>query len=126
MYARLGFSVAAHVDPEILIVDEVLAVGDYLFQRKCVKKMNEILKNGTTVIFVSHNMEAVLSLCDRAILLVNGQIAREGGPTEVIAEYCKTGGIWVPPLSERKKALIKEVTFEGVDTSARFWLPEHT
>jgi lipopolysaccharide transport system ATP-binding protein len=114
MYARLGFAIAAHVEPEILLVDEVLSVGDFTFQARCIQKMNEILKNGTTVIFVSHNMESVLSLCDRAILLVNGQITREGGPTEVIAEYCRAGGVWVPKLSDRKKAAIKSVTFEGV------------
>jgi len=114
MHARLGFSIAAHVDPEILLVDEVLSVGDFTFQGKCILKMNEILKNGTTVIFVSHNMESVLSLCERAILLVKGRIAREGAPSEVIAEYCKAGGIWTPTLSDRKKAVIKEVILEGV------------
>jgi len=108
MYARLGFSIAAHVEPEILLVDEVLSVGDFTFQGRCIQKMQEILKNGTTVIFVSHNMESVLSLCDRAILLVNGQVTKEGEPGEVIAEYCRVGGIWVPPLSDRKKAVIKE------------------
>lgn len=119
MYARLGFAIAAHVEPEILLVDEVLSVGDYMFQGRCIQKMNEILKNGTTVIFVSHNMESVLSLCGRAILLVNGEVAREGSPTEVIAEYCKTGGAWVPKMVDRKKAFIKEVTFEGVETNGK-------
>jgi lipopolysaccharide transport system ATP-binding protein len=116
MYARLGFAIAAHVEPEILLVDEVLSVGDYTFQGRCIQKMNEILKNGTTVIFVSHNMESVLSLCDRAILLVNGEISKEGEPTEVIAEYCRTGGVWIPKLSDRKKAVVKAVTFEGVES----------
>ena len=116
MYARLGFSIAAHVEPEILLVDEVLSVGDFAFQGQCIRKMNEILKNGTTVIFVSHNMEAVLSLCDRAILLVNGKVMLEGKPTEVIAEYCKTGGAWIPTFCDRKKAFIRGVTFEGVDS----------
>lgn len=116
MYARLGFAIAAHVEPEILLVDEVLSVGDYTFQGRCIQKMNEILKNGTTVIFVSHNMESVLSLCSRAILLVNGQVMREGEPTEVIAEYCRAGGAWVPKFSDRKKAVVREVTFAGVDS----------
>ena len=123
MYARLGFSIAAHVEPEILLVDEVLSVGDFTFQGRCIQKMQEILKNGTTVIFVSHNMESVLSLCDRAILLVNGQVTKEGEPGEVIAEYCRVGGIWVPPLSDRKKAVIKEVTFEGVDSFGKALSP---
>ena len=111
MYARLGFAIAAHVEPEILLVDEVLSVGDFTFQARCIQKMNEILKNGTTVIFVSHNMESVLSLCDRAILLLDGKVSKEGEPAEVVAEYCKVGGVWVPPLSDRKKAVIKEVDF---------------
>jgi lipopolysaccharide transport system ATP-binding protein len=119
MYARLGFAIAAHVEPEILLVDEVLSVGDYTFQGRCIQKMNEILKNGTTVIFVSHNMESVLSLCGRAILLVNGEVAREGSPTEVIAEYCKTGGAWVPKMADQKKAFIKGVTFEGIETNGK-------
>lgn len=116
MYARLGFAIAAHVEPEILLVDEVLSVGDYTFQGRCIQKMNEILKNGTTVIFVSHNMESVLSLCNRAILLVNGQVMREGEPAEVIAEYCRVGGTWIPKFSDRKKAVVREVTFEGVES----------
>jgi len=123
MYARLGFAIAAHVEPEILLVDEVLSVGDYTFQGQCIQKMNEILKNGTTVIFVSHNMESVLSLCDRAILLVNGQVTREGEPTEVIAEYCRAGGVWVPKLSERKKAVVRKVTFEGVNSFGKALSP---
>jgi ABC-type polysaccharide/polyol phosphate transport system ATPase subunit len=116
MYARLGFSIAAHVEPEILLVDEVLSVGDFTFQGRCIQKMNEILKNGTTVIFVSHNMEAVLSLCGRAILLLNGKVACEGKPAEVIAEYCRAGGAWVPNLSGRKKAAVTAVSFEGADS----------
>jgi lipopolysaccharide transport system ATP-binding protein len=123
MYARLGFAIAAHVEPEILLVDEVLSVGDYTFQGQCIQKMNEILKSGTTVIFVSHNMESVLSLCGRAILLVNGQIAREGEPTEVIAEYCRAGGVWVPKLSDRKKAVVRGVTFEGVNSFGKALSP---
>jgi len=123
MYARLGFAIAAHVEPEILLVDEVLSVGDYMFQARCIQKMNEVLKNGTTVIFVSHNMESVLSLCGRAILLVNGEVAREGSPTEVIAEYCKTGGAWVPKMADRKKACIKGVTFEGVEPDGKAVAP---
>jgi lipopolysaccharide transport system ATP-binding protein len=123
MYARLGFSIAAHVEPEILLVDEVLSVGDYTFQGRCIQKINDILKNGTTVIFVSHNMESVLSLCDRAILLVNGKISCEGEPTEVIAEYCRTGGVWTPKFSDPKKAFVRDVAFEGVDSFAKALSP---
>jgi len=123
MYARLGFAIAAHVDPEILLVDEVLSVGDYTFQGKCIQKMHEILKNGTTVIFVSHNMEAVLSLCDRAILLLGGRVAIEGAPSEVIAEYYKVGGSWTPRLSDRKKASIRKISFKGVDSFSKALRP---
>jgi homopolymeric O-antigen transport system ATP-binding protein len=123
MYARLGFSIAAHVEPDILLVDEVLSVGDYTFQGRCIQKMNDILKNGTTVIFVSHNMESVLSLCGRAVLLVNGKIARAGEPTEVIAEYCRTAGPWIPKFSDRKKAAVREIAFEGVDSFAKALAP---
>ena len=72
MNARLGFSIAAHLEPEILIIDEVLSVGDYTFQGKCIRWMQDLLKSGTTVIFVSHNMDAVLSLCNSAILMDHG------------------------------------------------------
>ena len=119
MYARLGFSIAVHVEPEILLVDEILSVGDYSFQGKCIIKMNEILKGGTTVIFISHNMESVLSLCNRAVLLSEGRIVITGDPAEVIAEYHKAGGSWSPKLSEEKKALIKDVSFEGVDSFSK-------
>lgn len=87
MYARLGFSVAAHVDPEILIVDEVLSVGDYSFQNKCMERMKEIVKNGAAVIFVSHNLNAVATLCTRALLLDHGRVTAEGSPNELIQTY---------------------------------------
>ncbi len=88
MYVRLAFAVAAHLDPEILIVDEVLAVGDAEFQRKCLGKMKEVSnKEGKTILFVSHNMQAVRNLCQRAILLENGEMVDEGQPEHVIATY---------------------------------------
>ncbi|HEY7896995.1 MAG TPA: polysaccharide ABC transporter ATP-binding protein [Gemmatimonadaceae bacterium] len=96
MNARLGFAIAAHLDPEILIVDEVLSVGDYTFQGKCVKWMQDTLKNGTTVIFVSHNMDAVLSLCDTAVLLNHGEVRAHGKTSDVIAEYYRSGGGYFP------------------------------
>jgi ABC-type polysaccharide/polyol phosphate transport system ATPase subunit len=92
MYARLGFSVAAHVDPEILIVDEVLSVGDYLFQTKCMDRMKEIVKGGAAVIFVSHNLNAVATLCTRAVLLDQGRITNEGAPQDVIRAYLSQAG----------------------------------
>ncbi|MDD2522753.1 MAG: ABC transporter ATP-binding protein [Anaerolineaceae bacterium] len=87
MHVRLGFAVAAHLDPEILIVDEVLAVGDAEFQKKCLGKMGDVAGEGRTVLFVSHNMAAVQNLCTRAILIENGIITRSGETEEVITNY---------------------------------------
>jgi len=87
MYARLGFSVAAHIDPEVLIVDEVLSVGDYHFQEKCFAKMREFTRNGTTLIFVSHNLTAVGALCKRAILLHRGIPLFQGDVQNAIKTY---------------------------------------
>ncbi|MFO0966062.1 MAG: ABC transporter ATP-binding protein [Gemmataceae bacterium] len=87
MYVRLAFAVAAHLEPEILIVDEVLAVGDMAFQRKCLGRMREVGRSGSTILFVSHNMPAVESLCTRAILLDKGKVAHDGGVRELVAEY---------------------------------------
>lgn len=89
MFARLGFAVAAHLEPDILLVDEVLAVGDAAFQAKCLGKMQHVAGEGRTVIFVSHNMRAVMQLCDRVILLENGQVTREGPATEVVEYYLR-------------------------------------
>ena len=90
MQTRLGFAVAAHLEPDVLIVDEVLAVGDAEFQRKCLGKMGAFAEGGRTVLFVSHNMNAVNRLCDRCILLDEGHVHAEGRPDEVISEYLHT------------------------------------
>jgi ABC-type polysaccharide/polyol phosphate transport system ATPase subunit len=87
MYVRLGFSIAAHLDPDILLLDEVLAVGDAAFQRKCIERILELKKNGTTIVFISHDLRAVHQLCDRVILLKKGVIAADGDPVETIALY---------------------------------------
>ena len=87
MYVRLAFAVAAHLEPEILVVDEVLAVGDIAFQKKCLGKMEDVAKEGRTVIFVSHNMEAVQRLCSHAILLDEGTVIMKGSTAEVISKY---------------------------------------
>lgn len=87
MYVRLGFAVAAHLDPEILIVDEVLAVGDAEFQKKCLGKMGDVTDEGRTVLFVSHNMVSMRNLCARTILLKDGKILNEGSTDEIIHEY---------------------------------------
>ncbi len=87
MAVRLGFAVAAHLEPEILLVDEVLTVGDIEFQRKCLGKMGEVVKSGRTILFVSHNLWAVRNLCDRVILLQRGKIIKIGRSDEVIKYY---------------------------------------
>lgn len=89
MYLRLAFAVAAHLEPEILIVDEVLAVGDAGFQRKCLGRMNQVAKEGRTILFVSHNMGAVSELCTRTILLERGKVIADGPVDQSIAEYSK-------------------------------------
>jgi ABC-type polysaccharide/polyol phosphate transport system ATPase subunit len=87
MYVRLGFSVAININPDILLVDEVLAVGDETFQKKCLKKIFEFKKEGKTIIFVSHDLQTIEQLCDRVFLLHNGRLVKEGKPIEVISEY---------------------------------------
>jgi lipopolysaccharide transport system ATP-binding protein len=87
MYVRLAFSVAAHLDAEVLIVDEVLAVGDYEFQRKCLDKLRDVTAKGRTVLLVSHNMTAVQNLCTRAILLRRGRLVSEGETSGVVGSY---------------------------------------
>lgn len=90
MKVRLGFSVAAHLDPEILIVDEVLAVGDAEFQRKCLGSMREVAQGGRTILFVSHNMVSVQSLCSRVLWLDKGLLRQEGSTEEVVRDYLNT------------------------------------
>jgi lipopolysaccharide transport system ATP-binding protein len=87
MYVRLAFAVAAHLEPEILVVDEVLAVGDQRFQKKCLGKMNEVSRHGRTVLFVSHNIAALVNLCSRAVLIEQGRIVADGEPRAVTAQY---------------------------------------
>src|SRR5271157_759735 len=91
MYVRLAFAVAAHLDPEILIVDEVLAVGDFAFQKKCLGKMQEVSGAGRTVLFVSHNMASVVRLCNRALLFRRGELALDGDPETVVQSYMTEG-----------------------------------
>jgi len=90
MYVRLAFAVAAHLEPEILLIDEVLAVGDMAFQKKCLGKIGSVAKGGRTVIFISHNMTAVRSLCDRVLWVSGGKIIEDGPASEVVANYLAT------------------------------------
>lgn len=87
MYVRLAFSTAIHVDPEILIVDEALAVGDAIFANRCIKKFEELKQRGITVLFVSHDLALVKRLCDRAALMVDGRVAASGKPSDVVNRY---------------------------------------
>src|SRR6185295_7902137 len=87
MYVRLAFAVAAHLEPEILIVDEVLAVGDAQFQKKCLGKMGEVARGGRTVLFVSHNMTAIKTLCGEGLLLSYGGVESTGPIAAVINHY---------------------------------------
>jgi lipopolysaccharide transport system ATP-binding protein len=103
MYVRLAFAVAAHLEPEILIVDEVLAVGDAGFQKKCLWKMGEVARGGRTVLFVSHNIDAVRTLCQRAILFDEGQIRADGGVENVVEDY----------ITERSARLGRQLRCKG-------------
>lgn len=107
MQVRLAFSIAAHLEPEILLVDEVLAVGDVGFQRKCMSKMEEVSYGGRTVIFVSHNMEAIKGLCQRGILLDNGKVSYEGDISSTIEKYLGNFGTKVgkAEISKRDHAV---------------------
>ena len=89
MYMRLAFSVAINVDADILLIDEILSVGDEHFQNKCFDKMRELKANGKTMVFVTHNMKAVRELCDRAVWLYDGKIKMDGDTNEVVDEYIK-------------------------------------
>jgi lipopolysaccharide transport system ATP-binding protein len=114
MYMRLAFAVAAHLDPEILIVDEVLAVGDAAFQKKCLGKMGDVAEEGRTVLFVSHNMSAIARLCDRALLVDHGRIVEQGNTQNVIEKYLsrengKTCHVKLPPDPLRRMRL-REIT----------------
>jgi lipopolysaccharide transport system ATP-binding protein len=91
MYVRLAFAVAAYLDPEILLVDEVLAVGDAAFQKKCLGKMGDVAREGRTVLFVSHNMGSISELCSKCLVIKSGKVEDIGEPKEIIASYLKNG-----------------------------------
>jgi lipopolysaccharide transport system ATP-binding protein len=103
MYMRLAFAVAAHVEPDVLLVDEVLAVGDAEFQRRCLGVMGEVGRDGRTVFFVSHNMNAIKTLCPRAILLEQGRVVADGETPDVVARYLGSSrvsaaeAVWADP-----------------------------
>jgi lipopolysaccharide transport system ATP-binding protein len=104
MYTRLAFAVAAHLEPEILVVDEVLAVGDAAFQKKCMGKMGAVSKEGRTVLFVSHNMAAIEQLCSRAILLCQGKLERIGEVKSVVEYYLAA----INPLNQPERPVLAQ------------------
>ncbi|MGB7266894.1 MAG: ABC transporter ATP-binding protein [Terracidiphilus sp.] len=114
MYARLGFSVAAHGDPDVLIVDEVLSVGDLVFQQRCMERMREVLSGGTTVLFVSHNLKAVTELCARSMLLKNGKTAAIGPTDSIMREYLNSSREQYHSTAE-KSVYISNVNVRGTD-----------
>jgi len=108
MYVRLAFSVAAHINPEILLVDEVLAVGDAAFQKKCLGQMGAVARGGRTILFVSHQLEALLNLCPRSVLLEGGRMVRQGDTRSIIDDYlARQRTLMNTPLGERRDRLGK-------------------
>ena len=129
MYVRLAFAVAAHLDPEILVIDEVLAVGDVEFQNKCLGKMNEVSRSGRTVLFVSHQMSSIRSICQKAILLRRGTLQTIGRVDSVIDEYfsLQNGneggyGMYTPDTNQHKDIRLISVKVEQVDASRSGYL----
>jgi lipopolysaccharide transport system ATP-binding protein len=126
MYVRLAFGVAAHLEPEILIVDEVLAVGDMAFQRKCLGKMEAVGKEGRTVLFVSHNMPSVQKLCSRALLLDQGRVKQVGDVSEIVSSYLYLGGenslSWEREDTSGKAACFKRIYAADPDGLPRSYI----
>ena len=122
MYVRLGFSIAAHLHPDILLLDEVLAVGDAAFQAKCFKRISELRESGTTIVFISHDLSAVARICDRVLLIAGGEVVAGGSPRDVIAEYQRlSSGLAQSDaiLSEEAKITsISTYNSEGQETNA--------
>jgi lipopolysaccharide transport system ATP-binding protein len=117
MYVRLAFAVAAHLNPEILVVDEVLAVGDMAFQRKCLGKMTEIAETGRTVLFVSHNMAAVSRLCTRGIMLTRGQVSFDGSTADCVAQYLRDGIAEGETIESAIRILNKSFTIDSIEVN---------
>jgi lipopolysaccharide transport system ATP-binding protein len=116
MYVRLAFSVAAHIEPEILIVDEVLAVGDAEFQKKCLGKMEDVGKEGRTVLFVSHQMAAVQNLCQKGIVLNEGRVEYQGTQIEAVSRYLTLNKNLTSTLAARKdRRGTQEMQIESIE-----------
>jgi homopolymeric O-antigen transport system ATP-binding protein len=118
MNARLGFAIAAHVDPDVLLIDEVLAVGDFSFQQKCYERLERFKRDGIPIAFVSHNMQAIASLCDRVLLLRSGLEPLLGAVPDVLAEYASTKGASADP-----RLTLLSATLSNAATSAELAEP---
>lgn len=122
MYVRLAFSVAAHLEPEILIVDEVLAVGDSVFQKKCIDKMTSASNDGRTILFVSHNLSAVEALCNKGILITQGRVQKQGSVREIVDAYIDKNNTLseridltqIPRNRYEQSIIFKDITFTGM------------
>ena len=123
MYLRLAFAVAAHLDPEIMVVDEVLAVGDYAFQQKCLNKMQSVSAHGRTVLFVSHNMGAISRLCQRCIMLDQGKVVESGTTSSVVQRYMTSGLLeraeYLQPTDSGKAVNLRRIALTGGDAQVR-------
>lgn len=116
MYVRLAFAVAAHLEPEILIVDEVLAVGDFAFQKKCLGKMHDVAAgHGRTILFVSHNLSALAQLCQRAVLLERGSVTTVGPVKDVVDRYLKSGVAHNPAQAHFPREIHKPFQFSSAE-----------
>ncbi len=118
MYVRLAFAVAAHLQPEILLVDEVLAVGDIQFQKKCLGKMDDVARSGRTVLFVSHNLAAVQSLCNRGVFLDHGRVSAIGPVQQAIRAYLDS----VAELAEGHALGDRRTAWATVGCGSRAWI----
>lgn len=118
MYVRLGFSIAAHLEPDILLLDEVLAVGDASFQQKCLERIDELKRAGTTIVFISHDLGAVARLCDRVLLMRRGEVVCDGGPHAVVAEYRSLSAGFSPSAPPATARLSKEAEISALDFRA--------
>lgn len=129
MFARLGFSIAAHLDPDILIVDEVLSVGDLSFQERCLSKLDALSGTGKTILFVSHNLGAVLGLCDRGIYLQNGRVAAAGPIADCVSTYLKHAktlqNVWEGDLGDERIRL-RRFSVEGSTAMRDYYLQGET
>lgn len=117
MYVRLAFAVAINVDPDILVIDEALAVGDELFQRKCFSRLEQLRSQGVTILFVSHSASAVIELCDRAILLDSGELLADGDPKEVVALYQKLLYAPTEDVAVVREGILKQRFIGSVDAN---------